>query len=57
MSTKTTWSPALLAAVRKELAGNTRIDLLDWARRVLRNPPSRTELARAKLVLKLAEEN
>ena len=54
--TQTQWAPALVAALRAELAGNTRPDLITWANRVLRNPPSRAELDKARLVLTLAGE-
>ena len=49
------YPPALIAAIRKELAGNTRHDLITWARRVLRNPPTKAELERAKLVMAIDE--
>ena len=54
--TQTQWAPALVAALRAELAGNTRPDLITWANRVLRNPQSRAELDKARLVLTLAGE-
>ena len=49
------WPSTLIAAIRAELAGNTRHDLITWARRVLRNPPTKAELARAKLVMAIDE--
>lgn len=54
--TKIQWKPALVTAIRAELTGNTRRDLITWANRVLRNPPTRAELERARLVLTLAGE-
>lgn len=53
---KPEWPPALIAALRAELAGNTRRDLTTWANRVLRKPPSRAELDKARLALTLAGE-
>ena len=50
---KTQWPEALKAAIRAELAGNTRRDLLTWARRVLRDPATPAELDKARLVLSL----
>lgn len=50
-----TVSPQLKAAIRAELNGNTRHDLITWARRVLRSPPTKAELARAKLVMAIDE--
>ena len=54
--TKTQWAPALVAALRAELAGNTRRDLITYANRMLRNPPSQAELDKARLILTLAGE-
>lgn len=51
MTATTQWPPALVAAIRAELAGNTRLDLLSWANRVLRESSSSDELAKARLVL------
>ena len=53
---KTQWTPALIAALRAELAGNLRPDLITYANRTVRNPPSRAELDKAQLVLALAGE-
>lgn len=49
------YPPAVISAIRAELAGNTRHDLITWARRVLRNPPTKAELARAQLVMAIDE--
>lgn len=45
------WPPALIADIRAQLNGNTRRDLLQWARRVIASPPTAAEFSRAKLVL------
>lgn len=45
------WPPDLVEAIRAGLEGNTRRDLLQWARRVIARPPSPVELSRAKLVM------
>ena len=45
------WPPTVIANIRGQLNGNTRRDLLAWARRVIARPPSPAELSRAKLVL------
>lgn len=55
MSHAKNWPPELIAAIRAQLAGNTRLDLLSWANRVKRNPPNKIELARARLVLAIDE--
>ena len=51
MTTTTQWPPALVSAIRAELAGNARLDLLSWANRVLRESSSKDEFDRARLVL------
>lgn len=51
MTASTNWPPALVAAIHAELAGNTRLDLLSWANRVLRESLNKDELAKARLVL------
>lgn len=45
------WPPAVIANIRAQLDGNTRRDLLQWARRVISRPPSAAELSRAELVM------
>lgn len=50
------WPLALITAIRTELTGNTRQDLISWAQRITRNPPSKQELSRAKLVLDIADK-
>lgn len=47
------WPPAVVANIRTQLNGNTRRDLLQWARRVIANPPNSGELEMARLVMSI----
>lgn len=51
MTSPQKWPPAVVANIRAQLSGNTRRDLLQWARRVIARPPSPVELSRARLVM------
>ena len=45
------WPPAVVSNIRGQLNSNTRRDLLQWARRVIANPPNSAELEMARLVM------
>lgn len=52
------WPASLLAAIRAELQGDARRDLLGWAHRTVdahaaKRPVASADLARAKLVLQV----
>ena len=51
MTTPQKWPPTVIANIRGQLNGNTRRDLLQWARRVIANPPNSNELKMARLVM------
>lgn len=56
------WPAPLVAAIRTELEGNARRDLIGWAHRTVdakaaKKPVSAEDLDRARLVLDLASES
>jgi hypothetical protein len=56
------WPEPLVAAIRAELQGNARRDLIGWAHRTVdakatKKPVSAHDLERARLVLVLASES
>ena len=53
MTTPQKWPPAVIANIRAQLNGNTRRDLLAWARRVIAKPPNSGELEMARLVMSI----
>lgn len=45
------WPSAIVTNIHAQLNSNTRRDLLQWARRVIANPPNSVELEMARLVM------